>query len=128
MLSTNQPLVHMTQALTKAEELSVLRRLAEQLGPHSYLGPWLQDALPYLSDSLRSDIHPISALQLHQQATDDRVQGLLPMQQAQIEARELLDSARQKADVLLQQATADAERITSRAWKAIRLAMKELNA
>jgi len=118
----------MTQALTKAEELSALRRLSEQLGPNSYLGPWLQDALPYLSNSLRSDIHPISALQLHQQATDDRVQGLLTMQQAQIEARELLDSARQKADVLLQQATADAERITSRAWQAIRLAMKELEA
>lgn len=116
----------MTQALPKAEELSALRRLAEQLGPHSYLGPWLQDALPYLSDSLRSDINPISALQLYQEAADDRVQGLLTRQQAQIEARELLDSARQKADVLLQQALADAERITSCAWQAIRLAMKEL--
>lgn len=50
------------------------------------------------------------------------------MQQAQIEARELLDSARQKADVLLQQAAADAERITSRTWQAIRLAMKEQEA
>jgi len=118
----------MTQALTKADELSALRLLAEQLGPHSYLGPWLQDALPYLSDSLRSDIYPISARQLHQQATADRVLGLMTMQQAQIEARELLDSARDKADVLLQQATADAERITSRAWQAIRLAMKELEA
>jgi len=128
VLSTNQPLVHMTQALTKADELSALRRLAEQLGPHSYLGPWLQDALPYLSDSLRSDIHPISARQLHQQATADRVLGLMTKQQAQTEARELLDSARDKADVLLQQAIADAERITSRAWQAIRLAMKELEA
>lgn len=123
-----QALTPMTQALTKADELSALRHLAEELGPNSYLGPWLQDALPYLRDSLRSDIHPISALQLHQQATDDRLQGLLTVQQAQIEARELLDSARQKADVLLQQATADAERITSRAWQAIRLAMKELEA
>ena len=118
----------MTQALTKADELSALRRLAEQLGPHSYLGPWLQDALPYLSDSLRSDIHPISALQLHQQATADRVLSLMTKQQAQIETRELLDSARQKADELLRQATTDAERITNRAWQAIRLAMKELNA
>jgi cell division septum initiation protein DivIVA len=118
----------MTQAFTKADELSALRRLAEQLGPHSYLGPWLQDALPYQSDSLRSDIYPISARQLHQKATDDRVLGLLTMEQAQTEARELLDSARHKADVLLQQATADAERITSRAWQAIRLAMKELEA
>jgi hypothetical protein len=72
----------MTQTVTKAEDLSALRHLAKQLGPHSYLGLWLQDALPYLSDSLRSDIHPLSALQLHQQATDDRVQGLLTKQQA----------------------------------------------
>ena len=118
----------MTQTLTKAEELSALRHLAKQLGPHSYLGPWLQDALPYLSNSIRSDINPLSANQLHQQATDDRMQGLLTKQQAQKEARELLDSARQKADVLLQQATVDAERITSRAWQAIRLAMEELEA
>ena len=47
-------------------------------------------------------------------------------QQAQLEARELLDSARQRADVLLRQASLDAERITSRAWQAVRLAMKEL--
>ena len=118
----------MTQTLTKADELSALRRLAEQLGPHSYLGPWLQDALPYLSDSLRSDIHPISALQLHQQATADRVLGLMTMQQAQTEARELLDSARHKAYELHQEATAEAERITGNAWQALRHAMKSLEA
>ena len=123
-----KPLVDMPQALTKADELSAVSRLAEQLGPHSYLGPWLQDALPYLRDILRSDIHPISARQLHEQATDDRVLGLMTKQQAQTEARELLDSARHKADALLRQATTDAERITSRAWQAIRLAMKELEA
>ena len=116
----------MSQALTKAEEISAVKHLADQLGPHSYLGPWLQDALPYLSDTLRSDIPPISALQLHQLATADRVLGLMTKQQAQLEARELLDSARQRSDVLLRQATLDAEQITSRAWQAIRLAMKEL--
>jgi len=118
----------MTPEPSKADELSAIKHLADQLGPNSYLGPWLQDALPYLCDSLRSDIPPISALQLHQQATADRVEGLLTKQQAQIEARDLLDSARQQADGLLKQASADAERITSRAWQAIRLAMKELEA
>ena len=47
-------------------------------------------------------------------------------QEAEKGARQILDSARQKADVLHQQATAEAERITSRAWQAIRLAVKEL--
>lgn len=116
----------MTQALTKADELSALRKLAEQLGPNSYLGPWLQGALPYLIDSLKSDIYPVSALQLHQQATADCLQGFKTRQQAETEAREVLDSAQQRAEALLKQARADAERITGRAWQAIRLAMKEL--
>lgn len=116
----------MTQDLTKADELTAVRHLADNLGPNSYLGPWLQDALPYLNDSLRSDIQPLSALQLHQQAHADRALGLVSRQQAQIEARELLDSARQRADALLQQAATEADRITGRAWQAIRLAMKEL--
>jgi cell division septum initiation protein DivIVA len=49
-------------------------------------------------------------------------------QKAQLEARQLLDTARAKADELLRQATAEADHITSRAWQAIRLAMKELEA
>jgi cell division septum initiation protein DivIVA len=118
----------MTKALTKADELSAISHLATELGPDSYLGPWLQDALPYLTDSLRSDIPPISALQLHEQATEDRLLGLVARQKAQLEARELLDSTHAKANELLRQATAEADQITSRAWQAIRLAMKELEA
>lgn len=116
----------MTEALTKADEIAAVSRLAEQLAPESYLGPWLQDALPYLNDSLRSDLAPISAIQLHQQANSDRVQGLKTLQDAQSEARRVLDAARHQAEAMLQQASAEAERITSRAWQAIRLAMKEL--
>jgi hypothetical protein len=69
---------------------------------------------------------PISAQQMHQLAAADRDEGLACKQQAQIEAREVLDSARLKADDLIQQARAEAERITSRAWQAIRLATTEL--
>ena len=118
----------MTKALTKTDELAAVSHLATQLGPDSYLGPWLQDALPYLTDSLRSDIPPMSALQLHEQATEDRLLGFVARQKAQLEARELLDSTRVKADELLRQATAEADQITSRAWQAVRLAMKELEA
>jgi hypothetical protein len=63
---------------------------------------------------------------MHQQATADRVLGLMMKQQAQTEARKHLESARHKADALIEQATADAEWITGRAWQAIRVAMKEL--
>jgi cell division septum initiation protein DivIVA len=111
---------------TKDEEIQAVWRIADELGPKSYLGPWLKDALPFLAASITSDMAPVPAQQMHQQATVDRVEGLACKQQAQIEARELLDSARQKADGLIHQAKADAERITSRAWQAIRLATKEL--
>jgi cell division septum initiation protein DivIVA len=75
-----------------------------------------------------SDIPPISAFQLNEQATEDRLLGFAARQKAQLEARELLDASRAKADELLRKATAEADQITSRAWQAIRLAMKELEA
>lgn len=111
---------------TKDEEIQALLEITNELGPKSYLGPWLRDALPFLAASITSDMVPISAQQMHQQAAADRVDGLACKQQAQIEAREILDSARLRADDLIQQARAEAERITSRAWQAIRLATKEL--
>lgn len=116
----------MKEPLTKSDELTAVRILAEQLGPDSYLGPWLQGALPYLEDSLITDIYPVPALQLHQQAAADRIQGLLSKQNAQAEARDIMESAHKKADELLQQARVEADRITGRAWQALRLAMKEL--
>jgi cell division septum initiation protein DivIVA len=111
---------------TKDEEIQAVWRIADELGPKSYLGSWLKDALPFLAASITSDLVPISAQQMHQQATADRVDGLACKQQAQIEARAILDLARQKADDLIQQARAEADRITSRAWQEIRLATKEL--
>ncbi len=118
----------MTKALTRADELSAVSHLATELGPDSYLGTWLQDALPYLTNSLRSDIPPISAFQLYEQATEDRLVGFVARQKGQLEVRELLDATRAKADELLRQATAEADQITSRARQAVRLAMKELEA
>jgi len=111
---------------SKAEEISAIRRLALMLGPKSYLGPWLKASLPFLEDSIKSDLSPLSAEQLYQQSTADRNAALAVRQEAEKSARQILDSARQKADVLHQQATAEAERITSRAWQAIKLAVKQL--
>lgn len=111
---------------TKTEELEAMKSLADWLGPDSYLGPWLRDALPFFQERLTSDITPTSAMDLHQQAIQDRLQGLQFKQEAQMEARKLLDSAREQADQLVSKAHTEAERITSRAWQAIHLAIKEL--
>ena len=111
---------------SQAEEISAIRKLALMLGPKSYLGPWLTASLPFLEDSIKSDLSPPLAEDLYQQSTADRIAALAVRQEAEKGARQILDSARHKADVLHQQATAEAERINSRAWQAIRLAVKEL--
>ena len=111
---------------SKTEEISALQKLALVLGPNSYLGPWLKASLPFLEDSIKSDLSPPLAEDLYQQSAAHRIAALAVRQEAEKGARQILDSARNKADVLHQQATAEAERITSRAWQAIRLAVKEL--
>jgi cell division septum initiation protein DivIVA len=65
---------------------------------------------------------------LYEQATEDRLLGFVAKQRAQLEARELVDTARHQANELRQRAAAEADQITSRAWQAINLAMKELQA
>jgi len=113
---------------TKEQEINALTQMATDLGPNSYLGPWIHQSLPYLSDALKSDVPPISAFQLYEHASMDRIAAAASKQVAQQEARQTLDAARQKADELHQEATAEAERITGRAWEALRHAMKSLEA
>ncbi len=76
----------MTPTPTKADEIAAIKQIVQQLGRDSYLGPWLQDALPYLADTLRSDIPPVPAFQLHQQGAAERDLGILSWQKAQLEA------------------------------------------
>ena len=113
---------------TKEQEINALLQMATDLGPNSYLGPWIRQSLPYLADAIKSDVPPISACQLYELASTDRIAAAASKQVAQQEARQTLDAARQKADELLRQATAEADRITGRAWQALRHAMKSLEA
>jgi cell division septum initiation protein DivIVA len=113
---------------TKQQEINALQRISTELGPNSYLGPWIRQSLPYLADAIKSDVPPISAFQLYEHASMDRIAAAASKQVAQQEARQILDAARQKADELHQEATAEAERITGSAWQALRHAMKSLEA
>ena len=113
---------------TKEQEINALSQMATDLGPNSYLGPWIHQSLPYLADAIKSDVPPISACQLYEHASTDRIAAAESKQIAQREARQILDAARQKADELLRQAAAEADRITGRAWEALRHAMKSLEA
>ena len=113
---------------TKEQEINALQKISAELGPNSYLGPWIRQSLPYLADAIKSDVPPISACQLYEHASTDRIAAAASRRIAQQEARLILDAAREKADELVRQATAEAERITGRAWEALRHAMKSLEA
>jgi hypothetical protein len=47
--------------MTKEAELSILRDTIARLGRNSYLGPWLEDQLPWIESDIRSDIPPMSS-------------------------------------------------------------------
>jgi len=115
-----------TTTPTKAEELAAVLALADQLGPHSYLGPWLRDALPWLADQLRSDLVPQRAQAMTEEAArlraDACADAIAIRQRAHNEARAITDQATSWAD----KRTEEVSRITGRAWEALRLAQKEL--
>ncbi|MCP9940986.1 hypothetical protein KBY70_01025 [Cyanobium sp. ATX 6E8] len=119
-----------TTTPTKADELAAVEALAAQLGPSSYLGPWLRDALPWLADQLRCDYTPQRARAMAEEAARVRAEAccdaIAIRQAAQLDARRLLEGTSAQAEQLKAQAEADADRIRGRAWQAIRLAMKEL--
>lgn len=119
-----------TTTRTKAEELAAVRALAEQLGPNSYLGPWLADALPWLEDQLRCDYFPQRARAMAEEAARVKAEAccdaIAIRQTAQLEARRLLEGTSAQAEQLKAQAEAEAERIRGRVWNAIRQATREL--
>lgn len=119
-----------TTTHTKAEELAALRALAQRLGPSSYLGPWLTDALPWLEDQLRCDYMPQRARAMAEEAARIRAEAacdaVAMRQSAQLEARRLLEGVSKKADEITRAAQESAEATRGRAWDALRLALKEL--
>lgn len=45
--------------MTKQQELDILKSTIQQLGPDSYIGPWLAEQLPGIERDIRSDIRPL---------------------------------------------------------------------
>ncbi len=82
-----------TSSRTKAEELAAVRAPAEQLGPSSYLGPWLTDALPWLADQLRCDYMPQCSRAMAEEAARVKAKAccdaIAKRQAAQLDARRL---------------------------------------
>ena len=116
--------------MTKLDELARVAELAQALGPETYLGPWLRDALPYLRDCLQSDFLPDSALNMHNQAAMARGEAMREAfeirEAARNDAAMHREQGRKEAAALIAAAQNEADRIKGNAWQAIRRAMQPL--
>ena len=82
--------------MTTAEELRIVRRAIEDLGPNSYCGPWLAWVLPELESDLRSDKLPTVTPKAA------KIEAALIISQAKAEAAAILAKARQaRSDLVL---------------------------
>jgi len=85
--------------MTKAQELAALDRFIAQLGPHSYLGPWLADNRLDIERDITSDC-----------AIDLQLPGA-----ARHTARGIIESAREERERITDGARANAKRILDKA-------------
>lgn len=122
----------MSTTTTKAEELAAVAALAEQLGPHSYLGPWLRDALPWLRDQIERDYLPQRARAMAEEAARVKAAAYSTAdtirQEASDRARQTIEAATEQARQITREAEADADRIRGTAWQALRQATRALEA
>jgi hypothetical protein len=81
--------------MTKAQEIAALDRFIAQLGPHSYLGPWLADNRVGIVADIQSDCS---------------VDVVLPGR-ARHEARGIIESAKQDADRIRREAQDRAQQL-----------------
>lgn len=81
--------------MTKAEELKILAAAIKKLGPDSYLGPALEELLPFAESAMRSDLQPdlLGSLQL-MRADVDRLEDQLKETAGKLRDLEATISAR----------------------------------
>jgi hypothetical protein len=77
--------------MTKQDEINILKEAAEKLGADSYLGAWLERAIPHLQQDIESDFYPLSYGKAEQVA-QSRVQD------AEKDACEIIASAVKEAE------------------------------
>ena len=114
------------QTITKTDELAALRQLIDQLGPESYLGPWLADAFDHLAADIRADMAPLNPADQYRAATQWRLDTDAACRQMREEARLTLDQAHAQAGAITSRAYNEADNIRGRAYQQLRRCLKEL--
>ena len=114
------------QTITKTDELAALRQLIDQLGPESYLGPWLDDAFDHLAADIRADMAPLNPADQYRVATQWRLDTDAACRQMRDEARQMLDEAHNNAVEITSRAYSEADNIRGRAYQRLHGCLKEL--
>jgi cell division septum initiation protein DivIVA len=105
--------------MTKAEEIAVLLDAAAKLDSNTYLGPWLRESIPFLLDTIRSDIAPLSADSAHRQYK-------AIVDEAMAKAQQIEEDAIAKAKRIVATAENEANRIRSRLYDTVNTCLKEI--
>ena len=107
----------------KQQELDALRALAHELGPDSYVGPWLLDQIPAIEADIRADYPPLpdwkrtrEILTQEREALTKDNQALLA--QACREADQIRANAEQDAADIRAKALRDVDRLRAQARNA----------
>jgi len=111
---------------TKNDELTALRRLIDELGPESYLGPWLADAFDHLAADIRADIAPLNPMDQYKAATKWRIDTDAACRQMRDQAMLTLDQAHAQAGAITGKARLEADNIRGRAYQQLHCCLKEL--
>lgn len=95
--------------MTKAEEIAILRKAAEQLGPNSYCGPWLEEEIPLIESDIRGDQSPRASFR------EARRNAEATIEDAKAYAARLVEDAKKQRDLILANAKSDADNARARA-------------
>lgn len=105
---------------TKQQELDALRALATELGPQSYLGPWILDNLPAIEADIRADLPPVVSWSdlrgLHAAALADAKEI---RNGAEIQRQRFIDGARAEARQIRDSVASDLRKLADSALRQI---------
>lgn len=116
---------------TKEEELTMLLDVADRLGSFSYLSRWIRETVPFLRQSLLSDMVPEPAATVYHHAVQARMDAIAEaksiLAQAREEADQIKKSALNQASTTIRQAELKADSVKRDAIKALQRSAGELS-
>ena len=106
---------------TKAQEMAILQRTITELGPDTYLGPWLKSLLAELERDLRCDLFPMQTL------AQAKAESHALLEQTRTTCTELKTATTQECDALRTKTAAHCTRLQERCASELYSAIRALN-